>query len=309
MDRRKPARGVRYQESPGADYKVTLLSPLRRTCNTRETVEQLTTSTQRNPNGVVTQTTVRGKLAGTDWDKKFAPEEWVIYKAMIEKLTGEQIPFAVGGGLAAMTYAAHWRNTKDLDLYIRLCDRERVIEFTKELGLRDYYEKQGYDRAWIYRSHRGDVIVDLMWAMANQRTQVDESWFDGPVIETGGERFRLLAPEEVIWSKLYVMQRDRTDWPDCLNVLYGVGPDMNWQKLIQNVADDAPLLAGLVSAFSWLAPDRAWELPDCVWAALNIERPARSQDRAEMLRRTRLLDSRPWFFAAQENGGVPGQAC
>ncbi len=216
-------------------------------------------------------------------------------------LREREIPFAVGGGLAAMTYAAQWRDTKDLDIYSLSRDNQQIIQLLTSLGLDDYYEVQAYDRKWIYRSHRAGVIVDIIWAMANQRAQVDESWFEGPEVEAGGERFRLLRPEEVLWSKLYVLQHDRCDWPDCLNVLYGIGPQLNWRRLLAELGPDRPLLGGLLSIFSWLAPARAQEFPAFIWKELQIT-PEAGLDAAAMPPRAQLLDTRPWFSPLL-NGG------
>jgi hypothetical protein len=238
-----------------------------------------------------------------EWPSRFSPEEWALYRSVIAKASDRNIPFAIGGALAALTYAGGWRNTKDLDLYALFRDRERLIELLSELGLQDYYEVQSYDRRWIYRAHRGDLIVDVIWAMANQRAQVDESWFDGPRVEVDGVGPPLLAPEAVIWSKLYVLQHDRTDWPDCFNVLYGVGTELDWSKLLANLGDDLPLLAGLLSAFMWLAPQRAREFPSFVWDRLRLRPPDEQLDTSMMQRRAAFLDTRPWFSPAQDDKG------
>jgi hypothetical protein len=239
------------------------------------------------------------------WPQLFPREQWEIYKAVIAEARVRAIPFAVGGGLSAMTYAGLWRNTKDIDLYILPRDRERMIKLVTDLGLRDYYEKQGYDRNWIYRSYTGDTIVDLMWAMANQRSQVTESWLEGPEIEVDGEGFRLLAPDKSLWTKLYVLQRDRTDWPDALNVLHGVGPELDWLSILRELGEDRPLLAGLISVFGWLCPASAAELPDWLWAELGLQR-SQNQMGNDCNSRAELLDSRPWFSGSEVNRAAPG---
>jgi hypothetical protein len=234
-----------------------------------------------------------------EWPSQFSPEEWTLYRSVIAAASANNIPFAIGGALAALTYIGGWRNTKDLDIYAQGRDRDRLIQILSQLGLQDYYEVQSYDRRWIYRAHRGDIIVDVIWAMANQRSQVDQRWLEGPEIEVDGERFRLLAPEEVIWSKLYVLQHDRSDWPDCLNVLYGVGDQLDWSKLISNVGSDLPLLSALVAVFSWIAPKRAHEFPPAVWDQLRLRAPAEQIDHATTARRASLLDTRTWFYPSR----------
>ena len=229
------------------------------------------------------------------WPQRFPPEQWSVYREVIREAHHRNLRFAVGGGLAAMTYAGQWRNTKDIDLYVLPRDRGQMIALVTDLGLDDFYETQPYDRQWIYRSYKNDTIVDIMWAMANQRAQEDEAWLNGPEVEAGDERFRLLPAEEELWSKLYVMQHDRCDWPDAANLLYGVGPQLDWHHLIGRVAEDRSLLAGLLCLFAWLYPGRANELPAWIWRELQLSTPV-ANDGLDLAReRARLLDSRPWF--------------
>lgn len=231
------------------------------------------------------------------WPQQFAQEQWAVYKRVIAEAGKRGIPFAVGGGLSAMTYAGMWRNTKDIDLYVVPEDRERMIALVGDLGLRDYYEQHGYDRNWIYRSYTGDTIVDIMWAMANQRAQVTPAWLTGPEVEVDGECFRLLAPEKSLWTKLYVLQHDRTDWPDAFNLLHGVGPELDWRGVLQDLGEDRPLLAGLVSVFAWLCPEVASEFPGWLWSELRLAPPP-SEHPDDCQPRAALLDSRPWFASS-----------
>jgi hypothetical protein len=114
--------------------------------------------------------------------------------------------------------------------------------------MQDYFDTKPYDRNWIYRAHDGDVIVDSIWAMANKRAQVDRGWLErGPEIEMFGQNFRVVPPEELIWSKLYVLQRDRCDWPDILNLISATGSYLDWNHLLGRVEHDLPLIRGLLS--------------------------------------------------------------
>ncbi|MGA8026505.1 MAG: hypothetical protein WB992_05125 [Bryobacteraceae bacterium] len=240
------------------------------------------------------------------WPERCSPDQWAIYKAVIAEANRRGLRFAVGGGLAAMAYAGQWRNTKDIDLYIPESERDRMIGVVTDTGLEDYFEKQPYDRNWIYRSYKNDTIVDLIWAMANRRSVVDTSWFRGPQVEVDGERFGLLAPEEELWSKLYVLQRDRCDWPDALNLIYGVGLELDWRHLLARVENDAPLVAALVSIFAWLCPERAREFPSWIWKELRAGPPQSAPASDIAGRHARLLDSRPWFtpmLDEQDAGG------
>lgn len=244
----------------------------------------------------------------SQWPERFGSEQWSIYRGVMTEASRRDIPFAVGGGLAAMTYAGLWRNTKDIDLYILPRDRERMVQLLFDMGLQDYYEKLAYDRSWIFRSYQADTIVDLMWGMANQRAWVDEGWLRGPEVEADGVRFRLLPPEEALWSKLYVLQRDRCDWPDSFNLLHGLGSQLDWKRLFHLLGSDARLLAGLLCAYAWLSPDGARQLPNWIWTELAISQPEEESTTALTRRRAGLLDSRPWFAQSFSDDGNPSQS-
>jgi hypothetical protein len=290
--------------------KQVISCPARRICP--ETHAPPGTSHSRRSDGGaarMSMASIQQQIARcADWPQRFPPEQWAIYERVIAEARTRGLRFAVGGGLAAMTYAGQWRNTKDIDLYVLPQDRQAMIQLVTELGLEDLYQKEPYDRNWIYRSYKDDVIVDIMWAMANQRAQVDERWLKGPLVEAGGQRFRLLPAEEEIWSKLYVLQRDRCDWPDALNLLYGVGPRLDWRRLVTRAAEDRALLAALLSAFAWICPERARELPAWLWDELHIAPPG--DGNGEVTRaRARLLDSRPWFTPVLEDNPTGVEEC
>ena len=231
-----------------------------------------------------------------EWETLIAQEHWQAYKCVLDRAIQENVPFVLGGGLSVGIYTGKARYTKDLDLYILPKDRDRLVEMTIRCGLADYYDTKPYDRSWIYRAHTGEIIVDSIWAMANRRTQVDQGWLDrGPMIRMFDREVRVIPPEELIWSKLYVMQRDRCDWPDILNLVCATGPTLDWNHLIERVAEDLPLIKALLTIFAWVSPEEAAALPKWVWQKLELPPPVSSRDPEGRPRRPDLLDTRPWF--------------
>lgn len=226
---------------------------------------------------------------------KLPPEQWAVYREVMLAASEAHIPFAVGGGIAAMAYADQSRDSKDLDLYIVQDNRPAMIDVLTRLGFVDYYDQKPYERHWIYRAFRDGTIVDVMWSMANRRGCVDSRWLRGPMFCIDDLHIRLLPPEEILWTKLYVLQRDRSDWTDALNMLYVVGGSLNWNRLFDRVGEDIGLLAGLVAVFRWLAPGRAGNLPSFIWRRLQIDPPAGESAPEYRVDRARLLDTRPWF--------------
>lgn len=222
-------------------------------------------------------------------------DEWAVYRKVLRRAAGRGIRFAFGGAFATAEYTGELRNTKDFDIYIRPVDRPAMIQVMDEAGLTDHFDRLAYDRSWIYRASQGDVIVDAIWAMANHRAEVDEDWLTlGPEVSILGEPLRAIPIEELIWSKLYVLQHQRCDWTDIFNLLDARLEAIDWDRLLSRLAEDAPLLVGALSVFSWLAPDRVSALPPSMRDRLglkNVSPGTRELSRA----RANLLDSRPWF--------------
>ena len=229
--------------------------------------------------------------------ESFLPRsDWDVYSRVLKAAKARGIPFAMSGGFTFSFYTGLWRNTKDMDLCVQPHDREAAIEATREAGLHDLYDEKPYDREWIYRSTIDGIIVDIIWQHANYRAKVDEDWvLRGPEVTIYGETLRLIAAEELIWSKVFVVQRERCDWPDIVNTLYSAGASMDWERLIGRFQRDEPLLASVLLLFGWLAPGRARTFPEWIWPRLGIHRPEAGPECDHD--HVRLLDSRPWFSA------------
>lgn len=237
------------------------------------------------------------------WPDVTSETQLAIYTDVVHEVTARGIPFAVGGSLAMAVYAGLLRPSKDLDLYVTPENKDRMIEVMRYLGLRDYYDKVPYDRGWIYRSTKDDVIVDIIWHMANRRAAVDERWItNGPELAVDHQSIRVIPLEEMIWSKLYVLQRERCDWPDILNLINRRAAEIDWRHLLNRIAEDAPLLGAVLDVYCWLCPENISKLPSWV---LSRVRP--SGKRGESGNRVALLDTRPWLVSSL-NGGT-GHQC
>jgi hypothetical protein len=231
----------------------------------------------------------------TAWSDLIPGDQWQIYTRVIEAATDARIPFALGGAFALAAHTGRWRNTKDLDIYVLPECRDQMIALTEKLGLQDYYERVPYDRWWIYRSTTGDTIVDIIWAMANHRAQIDELWLSGPRVAMRGLEVKMLPAEALLWDKLYIMQRDRCDWPDVMNLLWAAGDAIDWEYVVERIGADTPLLAGALCVFRWMAPGKAQTLPAWLWKKLELPPSPETPHPESDARRVSLLDTRPWF--------------
>jgi hypothetical protein len=237
-----------------------------------------------------------------EWDSRISDSEWSVYQRVIREARDAGIPFAFGGAFATAVYTGDLRNTKDFDFYVLPEHREAMIGAISRAALEDHFDRLPYDRSWIYRASQGDTIVDAIWAMANQRTAVDSRWLTrGPEVNLRGERLPVIPIEELIWSKLYVLQRERSDWGDVLRLIDARAESVDWDHLLSQLAEDTPLLTATLAVFAWLAPDRARDIPDRVWDRIGLRPPEPGGDPELTRMRANLLDSRPWFRSSRSD--------
>jgi hypothetical protein len=232
-----------------------------------------------------------------EWCQLIPPAQWKVYEVAIEALRGSGLRFLLGGAFGLATYTGRWRNTKDIDFFILPEDRETAIGALTLAGFTDYYEQLAYDRGWIYRASRQGLIVDLIWATPNRRTEVDELWFEnGCLVRVHSEMLEVVPAEELIWIKLYVLQKDRCDWPDVINLMYAMSSRLNWKRLIERMGADLPLLDGMLTVFGWLCPDRKGDIPVELLKRVELQSQSAVFSAPDPYR-IGLLDSRPWFTA------------
>ena len=231
-----------------------------------------------------------------EWVDAVTAEQWATYREAIQALRAAGVRFLLGGGFALATYIGRWRNTKDIDFYIMQQDRDKAVDALTKAGFGDLFERLPYDRKWIYRSTRDGVIVDIIWAMANQRAQADEEWFArAPAANVRGEALAVVPMEEFLWCKLYIMQRDHCDWTDLFNLVYAVGQQLDWEHLLDRLEEDWPLLKGLLTVYVWLCPAQSRELPQSLREELDLPEPEITVEKKRD--HIRLLDTRGWFAA------------
>ena len=241
-------------------------------------------------------------LAASDapWSPLIPDDQWDVFVAGTEAIERAGARMLLGGAMALATYTGHWRNTKDVDVVIQVHDRDRAVDALSKAGFEDYFDREAYDRSWIFRGFRNGVIFDVIWALPNHRVEIDTAWFlRAKPLRLRGRDYFSVPPEELVRVKLYVMQRNRCDWVDVLNVLASTTTEIDWLWLVERMGRDLPLLHGVLAVFNWMCAGRAVELPN--WLRERFALPSiNSDDIAAMEeRRTRLLDSRPWFAQHQ----------
>src|SRR5207253_3092084 len=139
------------------------------------------------------------------------------------------IPYLVGGAYSFARHTGIVRHTKDFDIFVRPADAARALAAFEAAG----YGIELRFPHWIGKAYSGDNCIDVIFSSGNGVARVDDEWFahavEGQVLDTAV----LLCPvEETIWSKSFVMERERFDGADIAHLIRTSGPIMNWQRLL-----------------------------------------------------------------------------
>jgi hypothetical protein len=252
---------------------------------------------QENPTAAVQADAV---ISDAAWCNLIPVEQWDVFRDGTTAIEQANAPFLLAGALALAAYTGHWRNTKDIDVVIQPEHRERVIEAMQRAGFVDYFDRENYDRSWIFRGFKDGVLFDVIWALPNHRVGIDEAWFDRARPIALNERpYLVVPPEELVRVKLYVMQRERCDWVDVLNVIAASVEQISWLWLVERMGRDLPLLHGALAVFNWMCPGRAHALPGWLRKQFALPRVETDDFGLTEERRVKLFDSRPWFALHQ----------
>jgi hypothetical protein len=207
----------------------------------------------------------------------------------------------VGGAYAMRTHAGLWRDTKDLDLFVR---KDRVGE-ALELLARAGYRTEMTDPLWIAKAFAGPYFIDLIFSSGNGIAGVDEQWEQRASRANVLGREALIVPaEEMIWQKAYIQERERFDGADIHHLLRCRGAELDWTHILDRFADHWPVLLGHLITFRFAFPCEKDQVPGWVMKEL-IGRLSRDEDRTGgrgRLCRGTLLSRQQYLYEVNEHG-------
>jgi hypothetical protein len=183
------------------------------------------------------------------------------YSDALSLLRLNRIPFLVGGTFAFSRYTGIERQTKDLDVFVRRSDCPRTLVCFEKAGCRTEVPFPH----WLAKVHRDSHLMDVIFASGNGIAEVDDEWFaHAAESEVLGMRLRLCPPEEMIWSKAFVQERERFDGADVLHLLREAGKALDWTRLLNRFGKHWAVLLGHLVTFQFVYPDRRDCIPDSV---------------------------------------------
>jgi hypothetical protein len=175
-------------------------------------------------------------------------------------------------------YTGIARNTKDLDLFICPHDRDRALRILADAG----YKTEFFYPFWISKALEGDAFIDILYNSGNGLCVVDEDWFAHCVPgNVHGYPIRFVPAEEQLWSKGFVMDRDRFDGADVNHLILAQGRKMDWRRLLGRFAGHERVLLAHVLLFGYAYPTERDAVP--AWVIEHLESAIRSEPPTDQL--------------------------
>jgi hypothetical protein len=222
---------------------------------------------------------------GESYEQRTCPEAWVLldmcpegdvldsktrafYRHILSELRRHDIPCAVGGAYALRHHTGIVRQTKDLDLFLRRQDLERAMHLLQTAG----YRTEVTHTHWLGKVYAGDDddFVDIIFSSGNGVAVVDDALFEHA--EEGvllGVPILWCPVEEMIWSKAYVMERERYDGADVAHLIHVCGKRLDWTRLLERFGSHWRLLFSHLVLFGFIYPAErdsvpAWVMLECL---------------------------------------------
>ena len=229
------------------------------------------------------------------------------YRQAMRALNGAGIPFLVGGTFAHACYTGIRRPTKDLDLFIRRDDYERVAQLMQHHGFRT---ELSYPH-WLAKVYDGQEFIDLIFNSGNGVTPVDDRWFhDNYRAEMFGVPVLVANPEDSLLSKAFIMERERYDGGDIAHVLQARAEQLDWRSLLERFGPHWRVLLAHLILFGYIYPGERHRIPRWVLAGL-MERLADETDAPpaadEHVCAGTLLSREQYLHDVEQGGYVDGR--
>jgi predicted nucleotidyltransferase len=192
-------------------------------------------------------------------------EQAALFREVLVMLEEKHFAYAISGAFALRQHTGICRLTKDLDLFMTARTCREVLPFLREKG----FECEVRDPVWLAKVHKGEFFVDLITGMSNAVIVVEDSWIEraSPAV-VHGVKTRVLAPEELVASKIFVAKRERFDGADIAHVIYGTYPSFDWARELQLVGEHWEMLLWCLLLFRYVYPAQTHYVPAGIWREL-----------------------------------------
>jgi predicted nucleotidyltransferase len=246
-------------------------------------------------------------LLADSLDREIDPPVAAFYRQVLQVLGEAQIPFLVGGAFAHACHTGIRRPTKDLDLFIRREDFDRIEPLMQQRGWRC---EMTYPH-WLAKVYDGAEFIDLIFNSGNGLTPVDARWFkDNDSIEVLGVPVQLVNVEDALLTKAFIMERERFDGGDIAHLLQTNAERLDWASLLQRFGAHWRVLLAHLVLFGYIYQDERGRVPgwvmDRLVRHLADDAPQPVQDETHVCAGT-LLSREQYLHDVEQLGYVDGR--
>ncbi len=225
------------------------------------------------------------------------------YRRVLAVLIQARVPFLLGGAFALEHYTGVWRFTKDLDIFMR----PGHIQAALRLLVRAGFQVELTYPHWLAKVFERGDFVDVIFSSGNGVATVDDDWFvhanTGKIL---GANRKICPVEEMIWSKSFVMERERFDGADVAHLILAKGQKLDWNRVLKRFGPHWEVLLSHLVLFGFIYPGMRnripdWLIPQLVRKLLAARRKPHSSNHAFkgtlLSREQYLIDLESWGYA------------
>jgi hypothetical protein len=183
------------------------------------------------------------------------------YRAAIVALREGGVEVLVGGAYAFALQTRVERITKDFDLFIRPQDLDAAVAAARRAGFRAGVSS-GH---WLAKIESDDGFIDVIFSSGNGVATVDDEWFEHAREEQVlGLTIGVCPPEEMLWSKSFVMERERYDGADVAHILLARADSLDWDRVLRRFGRYWRVLLSHLVLFGFIFPAERARIPRAV---------------------------------------------
>ncbi len=188
-------------------------------------------------------------------------EAAAFYRRAMEALTSGGVEFLVGGAYALAQYTAIVRDTKDFDIFVRRDEAHRALEVLERAG----YRTELTFAHWLGKAYDGPHFMDVIFSSGNGVAVVDDAWFEhARKALVLGLEVGVCPPEEIIWSKSFILERERFDGADVNHILRDCAETLDWDRLLLRFGAHWRVLFAHLTLFGYVYPGERALIPEWV---------------------------------------------
>ncbi len=190
-----------------------------------------------------------------------------MFRETLMVLNRDRVPYVVSGAFALQVHTGIGRATKDLDLFLTPEDMPAALRCLTRHGFRC----KANDPVWLHKAHRHGFFIDLITGMSNAVITVNRSWIERStptmILDV---RARVLAAEELLTSKLFVVRRERFDGADIAHIIYASQGRLDWERVLDLIQEHWEILLFALVLYRYVYPAHSHYVPSWVWQHLLV---------------------------------------